>query len=105
MGNAEYMGTLHCCSSLNLHCLTVSMGPGQHNCLTLIRLHRCTTDRTVQYSTILCSTVQNIIVLCSTEPYCAVEYSTVQYSTVLYSTVLYRTVKYSTHSFCFLSNH
>merc|ERR1712179_817654 len=100
MGNAEYMGTLHCCSSLNLHCLTVSMGPGQHNCLTLIRLHRCTTDRTVQYSTILCSTVQNIIVLCSTEPYCAV-----QYSTVLYSTVLYRTVKYSTHSFCFLPNH
>merc|ERR1712179_369987 len=95
MGNAEYMGTLHCCSSLNLHCLTVSLSPGQHNCLTLIRLHRCTTDRTVQYSTILCSTVQNIIVLCST----------VQYSTVLYSTVLYRTVKYSTHSFCFLSNH
>merc|ERR1712105_120503 len=69
--------------------------PGQNNCLALIRLHRCTTDRTVQYSTILCSTVQNIIVLCSTEPYCAVQYST----------VLYRTVKYSTHSFCYLSNH
>merc|ERR1712179_37184 len=64
--------------------------PGQHNCLALIRLHRCTTDRTVQYRTVLCSTV---------------EYSTVQYSTVLYSTVLYRTVEYSTHSFCYLPNH
>merc|ERR1712179_74586 len=63
--------------------------PGQHNCLTLIRLHRCTTDRTVQYSTILCSTVQNRIVQYSRVQYYSVQYSTVQYSTVSYSEVQY----------------